>query len=164
MGVRSAAAGDEAEVFDLALALASSFVPRAPTFARTYRALLADPSCALLVVGAPGSVEGYLLGFEHRTFYADGPVSWVEELSVRADRRGLGRGRLLMAAFERRGAERGSRLVALATRRAGAFYSALGYEASATYYRRVLPDAAYPPPPGGATGRRPGSAGTPGRW
>ena len=33
---------------------------------------------------------------------------------------------------------RGSRLVALATRRAARFYAALGYEESATYFRKVL--------------------------
>ena len=42
-----------------------------------------------------------------------------------------------MREFERRAAERGSRLVALATRRASAFYLGLGYEESATYFRKL---------------------------
>jgi hypothetical protein len=28
---------------------------------------------------------GYLLGFAHLTFYANGPVGWVEEVLVRQD-------------------------------------------------------------------------------
>ncbi len=45
---------------------------------------------------------------------------------------------MLMGEFERRAADRGSKLIALATRRAAGFYTSLGYEPSATYFRRVL--------------------------
>ena len=44
----------------------------------------------------------------------------------------------LMAEFERWATERGAALVALATRRAAPFYLALGYEESATYFRKLL--------------------------
>ncbi len=44
-----------------------------------------------------------------------------------------------MDEFERRTAGRGAQLIALATRRADAFYQRLGYEATATYYQRLLP-------------------------
>jgi len=81
---------------------------------------------------------GYLLGFRHLTFYANGPVGWVEEVVVRRQARGLGIGRLLMSAFEQWAAEHGCALVALATRRAAPFYNALGYEESATYFRKLL--------------------------
>lgn len=57
---------------------------------------------------------------------------------VDAERRRKGVGALLMTEFERWARARGSRLVALATRRAAAFYAALGYEESATYFRKVL--------------------------
>jgi hypothetical protein len=39
---------------------------------------------------------------------------------------------------ESRARDRGVHLIALATRRAGEFYAAIGYEESAVYYRRVL--------------------------
>lgn len=45
-----------------------------------------------------------------------------------------------MQDFERGATGRGARLVALATRRAAPFYHALGYEESATYLRKLLPD------------------------
>ena len=43
-----------------------------------------------------------------------------------------------MTRFEAWAAARGCRLVALATRRAAAFYGAIGYEESATYFRKIL--------------------------
>ena len=81
---------------------------------------------------------GYLLGFRHLTFYANGPVGWVEEIVVRDQERGQGVGRILMSAFEQWAADQGCALVALATRRAAPFYRALGYEESAAYFRKVL--------------------------
>ena len=87
---------------------------------------------------------GYLLGFEHLTFYANGPVGWVEEVFVRGQDRGRGAGRALMSAFEQWAAVRDCALIALATRRAAPFYRALGYEESAAYFRKIL-DSTAPP-------------------
>jgi GNAT superfamily N-acetyltransferase len=89
---------------------------------------------------------GYLLGFRHLTFYANGPVGWVEEVVVPDQDRSRGIGRILMDAFERWAAAEGCTLVALATRRAAPFYRALEYEESAAYFRKVLID-----PPAGRT-------------
>ena len=89
-------------------------------------------------VPAAGCV-GYLLGFEHLTFYANGRVAWVEELFVRDDHRGRGAGQALMGAFEDWARGRGCALAALATRRAAPFYHALGYQDSAAYLRKLLP-------------------------
>ena len=40
------------------------------------------PACLVLAVDGQERL-GYLLGFEHLTFYANGPVAWVEEVFVR---------------------------------------------------------------------------------
>ena len=85
-----------------------------------------------------GEVIGYCLGFDHYAFYANGRVSWVEEIMVQEDRRKEGIGRDLMDAFEEWAKSRGSRLVGLATRRAASFYQALGYEDSAVFFRKLL--------------------------
>ena len=136
--IRQADFGDADDVARLAAALAMSFEFSAARFRENYPALLAaDGACLLLAVSGQESV-GYLLGFRHLTFYANGPVGWVEEVVVRDQDRGRGIGRILMDAFERWAAAQGCALVALATRRAGPFYRALGYEESATYYRKVL--------------------------
>jgi GNAT superfamily N-acetyltransferase len=136
--VRPARAEDAGAVEELAAGLALSFAFSAESFRRNYPALLAaDGACLLLAVS--GEVPaGYLLGFTHLTFFANGPVGWVEEVFVRDAERGGGAGRALMDAFEDWAADRDCALVALATRRAAPFYRALGYEESAVYFRKVL--------------------------
>jgi GNAT superfamily N-acetyltransferase len=139
MEIRRAAVGDAGEVAVLAAELAQSFAFSAESFRVSYPALLADDgACLLLALNGNDSV-GYLLGFCHLTFYANGPVGWVEEIVVRGDDRGQGIGRALMSAFEQWAAAQGCALVALATRRAAPFYRALGYEDSATYFRKMIP-------------------------
>jgi GNAT superfamily N-acetyltransferase len=136
--IRQAEIGDADEVAGLAAALAMSFEFSAARFRENYPSLLADDgACLLLAVDGQDSA-GYLLGFRHLTFYANGPVGWVEEIVVRDQDRGQGIGRILMSAFEQWATARGCALVALSTRRAGPFYLALGYEESAAYYRKVL--------------------------
>ena len=74
---------------------------------------------------------GYCLGFDHHTFYANGRVAWVEEITVKEPVRRRGVGKALMENFEEWSRNRGSKLVALATRRAASFYGSIGYEESA---------------------------------
>ena len=136
--VRPAGAGDREDVAGLAAQLAQSFAFRPERFAASYPALLADPGACLLLAACGPRAAGYLLGFRHLTFYANGPVAWVEEVAVRPRDRGRGAGRALMSAFERWAAGHGCALVALATRRAAPFYRAVGYEESAAYFRKVL--------------------------
>jgi GNAT superfamily N-acetyltransferase len=140
--VRPARAGDADDVAALAAELAQSFAFSAEKFAATYPALLAADGARLLLAVSGREIVGYLLGFRHLTFYANGPVGWVEEVVVRDQDRGRGIGRVLMDAFEQWAAARDCALVALATRRAAPFYSALGYEESAVYFRKVLPGQA----------------------
>ena len=136
--VRRAEAGDCEDVAVLAAELAQSFAFSPQRFRASYPALLADPGACLLLAADEHGALGYLLGFRHLTFYANGPVAWVEEIAVRRRDRGQGAGRALMSAFERWAAGQGCALVALATRRAAPFYRAAGYEESAAYFRKVL--------------------------
>lgn len=85
-----------------------------------------------------GRVVGYVIGFAPYTFYANGRVSWVEEIMVSEDVRQHDVGRQLMKRFEQWARSRDSKLVALATRRAAPFYKGIGYDESATYFRKVL--------------------------
>ena len=136
--VRRARTGDAVDVAGLAGELAQSFPFSREKFDLAYPALVASQDACLLVAAEDGECLGYALGFRHLTFYANGPVGWVEEILVRPECRGRGVGRALMSAFERWAAEYGCTLVALATRRAAPFYRALGYEDSAAYLRKVL--------------------------
>jgi GNAT superfamily N-acetyltransferase len=142
--IRRAGAGDIDGVAALAAELALSFQFSPEQFRVSYPALLAaDGACLLLAVDG-SDCAGYLLGFRHLTFYANGPVAWVEEVVVRGRDRGQGIGRALTDAFEGWAAAGRCALVALATRRAAPFYLALGYEESATYFRKVLINQARP--------------------
>lgn len=138
MQVRRATPGDVDRVFSLASDLATSFDVEAGAFRASYQQVLTDDRALLLVVEDNKEVVGYCLGFDHVTFFANGRVAWVEEMMVSSSHRRKGAGRSLMAAFERWSTARGAKLVALATRRAAEFYRALGYEESATYFRKML--------------------------
>ncbi len=136
--IRRAESGDCEAVFYLARAFATSFAVERSAFEVSFSALL-ESSDALLAVAADGErAVGYVLSFDHYAFFANGRVSWVEEIMVAEDVRRRGVGRRLMEAVEEWARGRQSRLVGLATRRATPFYRSLGYDESATYFRRLL--------------------------
>jgi GNAT superfamily N-acetyltransferase len=136
--IRRAAPADSAALFDLAGEFATSFHPQVEAFEESFNFLIKQDAALLLVIDEANELLGYLLGFDHYTLYANGRVSWVEEIMVRPDRRRCGIGRDLMLQFEQWAATRGSRLVALATRRAAPFYAAIGYQEAALYFRKLL--------------------------
>jgi GNAT superfamily N-acetyltransferase len=136
--IRHARTADAGVVADLARELAQSFAFSREKFDLTYPELVTAKDVCLLLAASGDQCLGYLLGFRHPTFYANGPVAWAEEILVRGEHRGRGTGRALMTAFEHWAAEHGCTLVALATRRAAPFYLALGYKDSAAYFRKIL--------------------------
>lgn len=136
--IRPAELSDSDALFSLARAFATSFTVERSAFESSFAALLRSPEAFVAVASDGERVVGYLLGFDHHTFYANGRVSWVEEIMVAEEVRRRGVGRQLMKSFEAWARERRSRLVGLATRRAAPFYRSIGYEESATYFRRLL--------------------------
>jgi len=127
-------------VFALAVDFATSFALDRERFRQSFAELLGDPTCLLLVAEHEGAAVGYLLAFVHGSFFANGPVAWIEEVTVRPDTRLGGLGRALVDEAERWSTTNGAALVALATRRADAFWQAVGYEPSANYLRKLLPE------------------------
>lgn len=136
--VRRATADDLDAVWPLARDFATSFRPRREPFESTFGVLLADPDALLLVADQGSGAVGYLLAHRHPTFLANGTVVWVEEVMVDPGLRGQGVGRKMMLAAETWAAESGAAYVSLASRRSGDFYRALGYEDSATFYKRSV--------------------------
>jgi len=136
--IRTAVAADAGAVLSLARLLATSFALDEGAFHRSYSALLAEAGARLLVAESGTQIVGYLLGFDHDTFFANGRVAWVEEIMVEESYRRQGIGESLMRELEAWARSRECRLVALATRRAAAFYHAIGYEESAVYFRKLL--------------------------
>ena len=137
--VRVASSSDRDSVWPLARDFATSFQPEKPIFDHSYAQLL-ESTDALVIVATDGSskIVGYLLAHLHLTFLANGPVAWVEEVMVRSDARRAGIGRSLMATAEAWADARGAAYLALASRRAGEFYRALGYDDSAVFFKKTL--------------------------
>jgi len=138
MLIRRAELHDLDSVLVLCKEFSTSFVVEESAFRQSYAALLAQPDAYLAIAQEESEIIGYVLGFDHYALYANGRVCWVEEIMVRQAQRRQGLGRRLMNAVEQWALERGARLVSLATRRAAPFYLALGYEESATYFRKQL--------------------------
>ena len=138
MAIRPARARDAGAVLSLARPFATSFAIDEAAFHRSYSELLALAETRLLVAESGSRIVGYLLGFDHYTFFANGRAAWVEEIMVDASCRRQGIGGLLMREFEAWARARDGRLVALATRRAAAFYHAIGYDESAAYFCKLL--------------------------
>lgn len=136
--IRPAQSTDTEAVLALAKPFATSFVVDEQAFRHAFSALLAAPQAHLAVAETAQQLVGYVLGFEHYTFFANGRVAWVEEIMVREPFRRQGIGQLLMQEFETWAGARECKLVGLATRRAADFYQALGYEESAAYFRKLL--------------------------
>ncbi len=85
------------------------------------------------------AIVGYILAYSHLTFLASGPVAWVEELMVASSRRRSGLGSELMAATEEWARDTvHAPYIALASRRAGDFYRAIGYDDSAVFFKKSL--------------------------
>lgn len=136
--VRVARLDDRDQVWPLARDLATSYDLQADAFADSFAALVDAPDVLLLVAEQGDRLVGYLLAQQQHTFHANGPAVWVQEIVVSDDQRGAGIGRELMAAAETWATAKGAAYVALATRRAADFYTAVGYEPSATYFKRRL--------------------------
>jgi GNAT superfamily N-acetyltransferase len=135
--IRPAEATDNNRLFSLASAFATSFSVERAAFEKSLAALLQSPDACISVASEDGQLVGYILGFDHATFYANGRVAWVEEIMVSEGFRRRGIGRQLMESFEQWAKSRQSKLIGLATRRAAPFYQSLGYNESATYFRKL---------------------------
>ena len=138
VSIRRATERDSDALFALAEDFATSFAPERAAFETALADIIASEEANLSVAEVGGEIIGYCLGFDHYTFYANGRVAWVEEITVQEPMRMRGVGRALMENFEEWSNNRGNKLVALATRRAASFYRSIGYEESATFFRKLL--------------------------
>jgi GNAT superfamily N-acetyltransferase len=136
--LRRAEKDDADQIFALARDFALSFRPERSAFDAAFPQLLENEDALLLVATVGDTVRGYLLGFTHLTLFANGRVAWVEEAMIESSYRRHGIGRMLLEEFETWARSREAGYMALATRRAAEFYRALGYDVSATYYRKML--------------------------
>lgn len=136
--IRKASISDGKQIFGLVKAFATSFKPETVAFTKSLNKLINDDSALVLIAEINNHIICYCLGFDHYAFYANGRVSWLEEIMVNESYRRRGIGESLMKEFEVWSKCRGSKLIGLATRRAAPFYSNIGYEESAIFFRKLL--------------------------
>lgn len=110
----------------------------AAELARIFLRKLHDSTSYMFVAENEAGLVGYVSGYRHAAFYAGGDTAWVDEVLVEETCRNRGIGGLLMAAFEQRVGADGCKLVSLSTAGAAAFYSKLGYQTKASYYKKYL--------------------------
>jgi GNAT superfamily N-acetyltransferase len=106
ISIRQAEAKDADAIFALAQAFATSFTVERAAFNSSFSVLLRSSDAHLAVAAEGHEIIGYLLGFDHHTFFANGRTSWVEEIMVMEKSRRQGVGRRLMADFEQWAKER----------------------------------------------------------
>lgn len=138
LNIRAASEADSPEVLALAEQFATSFEVKRSSFERSFDEVLLSDEALLIVAELDNIVIGYCLAFDHPAFFANGRVTWVEEIMVSEQCRRSGVGGSLMVSVERWAAKRESAMVALATRRASEFYKAIGFEESAIYFRKLV--------------------------
>jgi GNAT superfamily N-acetyltransferase len=137
--VRPANAEDVDQLWPLVQNFATSYQPARSAFVVSFGDLLGRSDTLLLVaVTNRGDIVGYLLGSYHGTFFANGPVVWIEELMVSDSLRRQGVASKLMSSAEAWAKIIPAAYIALASRRAGDFYLKIGYEKSAAYYRKTF--------------------------
>ena len=136
--IREATQTDCDNVFRMSKSMATSFEVEKPAFDNSFMEILNNSASICLIAENGNTPIGYLLGFDHPAFYANGRVSWMEEIYVSDDFRRKGIGGMLTNEFEKWCTERKSKLIGLATRRASDFYKSLDYEESATFFRKLL--------------------------
>jgi len=136
--IREADVQDINDIFSLLLDFAASFTPNMKDFTNSYNEIITNNDAILLVAEYNDHIIGYAYGFDHYTFYANGRVSWLEEIMVDEKYRRQKAGTLLLKHFEQWARGRHSKLIALATRRAASFYKALDFDESAVYFRKKL--------------------------
>jgi len=135
--IRGATLEDLDHIYPLAKDLATSFDVEKESFSKLFKNMLTDENI-LVLVAETDELAGYIMGYIHPAFYANGLIAWVEEIYVSPGIRGIGIGKALMESFEAEAQLKGCKLISLSTRRAANFYEALGYEKSATYYKKTF--------------------------
>ncbi len=136
--VRKATIQDADSIFRLVKDFATSINPQKEFFIQSFKDLMSDEKAFIFVEDNGDKIVGYSLGFIHTIFFANGNAAWLEEIMVDEKYRRADIDSELVKVFEQKAIDNDCKLIALATRRAADFYLAIGFEESATYFRKLL--------------------------
>ena len=136
--IREAKKDDAEGVIALAKEFPSSTKLDETFFHLAWDKKLTDPNSYIGVAEVGSSIVGYVSGYLHLAFYANGTTFWVDEIFVKADKRKNGVGRNLMESIVPWIGSRDCKLIALATNNAKEFYSELSFQDSARYFKKYI--------------------------
>jgi GNAT superfamily N-acetyltransferase len=136
LAVRPARLSDADGLFPLVEQFAMSYRPDRAAFDRHFPMLVEAEHADCLVAEVGGRIVGYAVAFRLVTLYANGIVVELQELMVAPEHRGLGIGRRLVEAVIDRARAASAVEVTVPTRRAGPYYLRLGFEETASYFKR----------------------------
>jgi len=136
--IRIAEQKDAQQVFNLAKQLAITFEVIEEDFHAFYKEVINDEKSFLAVAEANNEAIGYVLASKNYAFHANGAVCWVEELFVEEKYRNNSVGKDLIDYLENWALSNNAKFISLATRRADSFYTKIGYEDLARYFRKIL--------------------------
>ena len=136
--IRPARLDDAAAIFGLTVSLAMSYKPDRTAFDASLPSIIASSDTMLTVAESGGIVAAYALAVRIPTFYANGAIVELVELIVEESRRGEGIGTLLVESMLEWARAGGAVEVTTMTRRARDYYLRLGFEETASYFKRKL--------------------------
>ena len=117
---------------------ATSYQPSRSAFDTIYPTLVYSPDAYLLVAEDDSGIQGYIYASDTPTLFANGTITEVLELYVVESQRRRGIGRSLVDSVVADARRRGSVEVTGPTRRADAFYRAIGFEPTAELFKLRL--------------------------
>ena len=136
--IRKARTEDEQEVIALARGFQSPTELDEDYFHLAWKKKLIDPNSYIGIAESGNSIAGYISGYLHFAFYANGSTFWVDEIFVNDNMRRNGVGKSLMDSIIPWLGDRDCKLIALPTNGAKEFYSELGFQDSARYFKKYL--------------------------
>lgn len=126
------------EIYALASQLSDRFIINKDILKESLEVILYDKNTILIGIFDESKLIGYLSGYIHTAIYANGKISWIDEIVIDKNNRKNGYGKALISEFENIVRKRGAKLVSLSTRGVPQFYEKLGYEGGAIYFKKYI--------------------------
>lgn len=126
------------EIYELSVQLSDRFKIDKEILKDSLQVIGNDRNAILLGLIEGSKLVGYLSGYIHTAIYANGKVSWIDEIVIDKNYRKSGYGKALITEFENIVKKRSAKLVSLSTRGVPQFYEKLGYEGGVIYFKKYV--------------------------
>lgn len=137
MKIRKALIEDKLKVKDLTKKFTKSKIIE-KDFNSIFNDLINNKNVSFLVAESDTNILGYCLAFHYKTLYANGFVSWIQEIIIDEKFREKGLGSKLLKEIEIESKNKGSKVISLATVEAIGFYKKNNYTESGLYFKKKL--------------------------